>query len=353
MPESPDLPTPDAPPPDPSAPGAAPLDPHAPVPLTPDEAAAHGERCTRLLDDLGGVVLGQDDMLEQMLVTLVAGGHALIEGVPGTAKTLAIRGLSRALKTSFGRIQFTPDLMPTDVTGVNILDEVARAFVFQQGPIFADLLLADEINRAPAKTQAALLEAMEERQVTVDGVSHQLPAAFSVFASQNPVEYEGTYPLPEAQLDRFLIKILVDYPAEEAEVAILDRHAAGFDAADPETFGLDAGLDREALLTLRRDARRVRLDPELRRYVVALVRRTRQDPSLALGASPRASVSLSRASQARALVEGRDYVVPEDVKSMAIPALRHRVMLTAEAEVEGVTADARVAAVVDSVEAPR
>ncbi len=327
--------------------------PEPPLPLSPEEAEAAGERCNQLLSELGQVVLGQDDMLEQMLVTLVAGGHALIEGVPGTAKTLAIRGLARSLHAEFGRIQFTPDLMPTDVTGVNMLDEMQRAFVFQPGPIFADLLLADEINRAPAKTQAALLEAMEERQVTVDGRSHKLPAAFSVFASQNPVEYEGTYPLPEAQLDRFLLKIRVDYPAEEAEVAILDRHAMGFDAADPETFGLSASLGREGLLALRRDARRVRLDPELRRYVVALVRRTRQDPSLALGASPRASVALSRAAQARALVQGRDFVVPEDVKAMAIPVLRHRVMLTAEAEVEGVTADARVAAVVESVEAPR
>ena len=321
--------------------------------LDPQSAQAAGGRARSVLDAVGGVVLGQEAVLEQMLVTLLAGGHALLEGVPGTAKTLAISALARALDTHFGRIQFTPDLMPTDVTGVNVLDELSRRFEFRRGPLFAELLLADEINRAPAKTQAALLEAMQERQVTVDGTSHELPGAFTVFASQNPVEYEGTYPLPEAQLDRFLFKIKVDYPAERAEVAMLDRYADGFDASRPATFGLVPVLTRDELLELRAFVTRVRVEPEVRSYVVALARRTRQRPALSLGASPRASVALFRAAQACALLQGRDFVIPEDVKQMAIPALRHRVLLTPEAEVEGASADAEIAAVVAAVPAPR
>jgi len=323
------------------------------APLDPEAAQAAGALARSVLDAVGGVVLGQEAVLEQMLVTLLAGGHALLEGVPGTAKTLAISALSRSLDTHFGRIQFTPDLMPTDVTGVNVLDELSRRFEFRRGPLFAELLLADEINRAPAKTQAALLEAMQERQVTVDGASHALPALFTVFASQNPVEYEGTYPLPEAQLDRFLLKIRVDYPAQAAELAMLDRYAGGFDASVPATFGLQPLLARERLLELRALVTRVRVEPEVRAYVVALVRETRARPALSLGASPRATVAVFRAAQACALLEGRDFVIPEDVKRMAVPALRHRVLLTAEAEVEGGSADAEIAGVVAAVPAPR
>jgi MoxR-like ATPase len=306
-----------------------------------------------VLDAVGGVVLGQQAMLEQMLITLLAGGHALIEGVPGVAKTLAISALSRALDARFGRIQFTPDLMPTDVTGVNVLNELSHSFEFRRGPLFADLVLADEINRAPAKTQSALLEAMQERQVTVDGISHPLPTAFTVFASQNPIEYEGTYPLPEAQLDRFLLKIKVDYPAEPDEVAILDRYAEGFDASRPATFGLEPMLTGAELLELRELVARVRVEPEVRSYIVALVRQTRQRPALSLGASPRAAVALFRAAQACALLGGRDFVIPEDVKHLVVAALRHRVLLAAEAEVEGASADAELAGVVAAVSAPR
>lgn len=321
--------------------------------LTPEEAERAGSTARAVIDEIEKVILGQRDVLEQMIITLLAGGHALVEGVPGTAKTLAILSASRTLDASFRRIQFTPDLMPTDITGVNVLNEIERRFEFHAGPIFADVVLADEINRAPAKTQAALLEAMQERQVTVDGVSHALPPEFTVFASQNPIEYEGTYPLPEAQLDRFLLKIVVKYPDEASEVGILDRYAAGFDAGEPETYGPRKIVSKMELRELRSVARRVRVEPPVRAYVVALTRRTRSETTLSLGASPRATVALFRAAQARALVQGRDFVTPDDVKALAPPVLRHRVMLSAEAEVEGATADARIDAVLRAVEAPR
>ncbi len=327
--------------------------PSAPEALTPDEAARAGEAAQAVLDEVAHVVVGQRDVLAHMLLALLAGGHALLEGVPGTAKTLAIVALARTLDAEFRRVQFTPDLMPADVTGVTVLDETQRRFTFRPGPIFADLVLADEINRAPAKTQAALLEAMQERQVTVDGMTHALPPAFTVFASQNPVDSEGTYPLPEAQLDRFLLKIVVGYPVQADEVAILDRYAGGFDATEPATYDIRPVLALDDLAALRAAVRRVSVTPALRTYVVELVRRTRQEPSLALGASPRAAVSLFRAAQAQALLAGRDYVVPDDVKGVAPAVLRHRVILTADAEVEGATADERVAAVVGAVEAPR
>jgi MoxR-like ATPase len=321
--------------------------------LAPDAAERAGAAARTVLDEVGKVVIGQAEVLEQMLVTVIARGHALLEGVPGTAKTLAISALGRTIDASFSRIQFTPDLMPTDITGVNILDELEKKFAFHPGPIFADLVLADEINRAPAKTQAALLEAMQERQVTVDGVSRPLPPPFTVFASQNPVEFEGTYPLPEAQLDRFLLKIAVRYPEEAAEVAILDRCAEGFEPSDPATYGIRQVLGRADVEGLRRAARQVRVDPALRAYMVKIVRRSRAEPTLSLGASPRAAVALFRAGQAYALLQGRDYVVPDDVKALAPAVLRHRVTLTADAEVEGATADARVEAILRAVDAPR
>ena len=314
---------------------------------------AAGERAREVQERVGEVVLGQDEVLRQMLITLLAGGHALLEGVPGVAKTLAIRALAMTLDVRFGRIQFTPDLMPTDVTGVNMLDELQHRFVFHPGPLFTDLLLADEINRAPAKTQAALLEAMAERQVTVDGTSHRLPPAFTVFASQNPVEYEGTYPLPEAQLDRFLLKIVIPYPDAAAERAILDRYADGFDAEEPATFGLESVISAEELLVLRDAAANVHVEESVRDYITRLIRATRDEPRFALGASPRAGVALFLAARAEALLSGRDFVVPDDVKSLAAPVLRHRVLLTPEAEVEGDTADARLHALLAGVEAPR
>lgn len=321
--------------------------------LSPESAQQAGEKLRRLEEQISSVVLGQSEAVEQMLVSLLAGGHALIEGVPGTAKTLAIRTLTRCVDAKYSRIQFTPDLMPTDVTGVNVLNEVKREFEFRPGPIFADILLADEINRAPAKTQSSLLEAMAESQVTVDGTTHPLSKLFTVFATQNPVEYEGTYPLPEAQLDRFLLKISVDYPSEETEVGILDRYAEGFDSAEPESFGVEAQLSSQDLIDMRQMTRHVRVEPELRSYITALVRRTRQDANLFLGASPRAVVALFRASQAKALLEGRDYVTPDDVKELAIAILRHRVILAPEAQVDGISADSRIEGAIAAVPAPK
>jgi MoxR-like ATPase len=317
-----------------------------------DTPAATGDRAHAVLERLGGVVLGQEDVLRQMMVTLLAGGHALLEGVPGTAKTLSIRSLALALELRFGRVQFTPDLMPSDLVGVNMLDELKREFVYHPGPIFTDLLLADEINRAPAKTQAALLEAMAERQVTVDGRTRPLPATFTVFASQNPVEYEGTYPLPEAQLDRFLLKIVIGYPGADAERAILDRYADGFSADRAESYGLSAMMSNADLAALRRTVATVHVEPSVRDYITRIVRATRDEPSLALGASPRATVALFLASRAEALLGGRDFVTPDDVKALALPVLRHRVMLTPEAEVEGQTVDDRLNGLLQTLPAP-
>jgi MoxR-like ATPase len=322
-------------------------------PAAAPAATVDAVRAAAVLDQISTVVLGQEDMLRQMMVCLLAGGHALIEGVPGTAKTLAIRSLSMALDLRFGRVQFTPDLMPTDLVGVNVLDAVKREFTYHPGPIFTDLLLADEINRAPAKTQAALLEAMQERQVTVDGQTRQLPAGFTVFASQNPVEYEGTYPLPEAQLDRFLLKIRVDYPDAVAERAILDRYVDGFAAERAETYGIRPVMSGAQLLELRRAVAAVHVEPNVRDYITAIVRATREEPAFALGASPRAGVALFLGSRAEAFLSDRDFVTPDDVKTLAAPVLRHRVTLTPEAEVEGQTVDERLAGILATLPAPR
>ena len=318
-----------------------------------NEVERAGSTARRILDALDGIVLGQTDVLRQMLITLLAGGHALIEGVPGTAKTLAVRTLALALDVDFGRVQFTPDLMPTDLTGVNMLDELQHRFVFHPGPVFADLLLADEINRAPAKTQAALLEAMQERQVTVDGVSRPLPAVFTVFATQNPVEHEGTYPLPEAQLDRFLLKITMPYPSAAAERGVLDRYVVGFRADDASTYGIRPLIVRSELEMLRKAVHAVHVEPAVRDYIVAIVRATRDDASFTLPASPRAAVALFSGARALAVLDGRDFVTPDDVKELAVPVLRHRVRLTAEAEVEGQSTDRHIQLLLDAVEAPR
>jgi MoxR-like ATPase len=301
---------------------------------------------------VGNVVLGQDDVLRQILITLLAGGHALLEGVPGTAKTLAVRAIGMALDLRFGRVQFTPDLMPTDLVGVNILDTTRQEFVYHPGPVFTDLLLADEINRAPAKTQAALLEAMQERQVTVDGESRPLSQHFTVLATQNPLEYEGTYPLPEAQLDRFLLEIQVGYPDEAAERAVLDRYAAGFHADRTQSFGITPVLDSAGLAALRARVEAVHVEPSVRDYITRIIRSTREEPGLAVGASPRAGVALFLASRASALLEGRDFVTPDDVKGLVRPVLRHRVILTPEAEVEGGGVNGRLTHLLERVEAP-
>ncbi len=322
------------------------------APLTADEAAHHQATGAAILGELQRVVLGQEAVVQEALVALLARGHLLLEGPPGTAKTLLVRSLNAALGLTFRRVQFTPDLMPSDITGVSVLTPQGD-FTFRKGPLFADLVLADEINRAPAKTQAALLEAMEERSVTVDGVGHAMSPSFTVVATQNPVEFEGTYPLPEAELDRFLIKCTIGYPPAVVEESMLERVLAGFEASEAATFGITQQLDADGLQHLRQAVRRVRVLPALISYITALVGATRNAPTLTLGASPRASVALLKAAQAHALLAGRDFVIPDDVKRFAAPVLRHRIMVAPELELEGVTADLALQALVERIEAPR
>jgi len=298
---------------------------------------------------VGAVIVGQDDAVRLAFATLLCGGHSLLEGVPGVGKTLLVHSLAAALSVRFGRIQFTPDLMPSDIVGTAVLDPRERETQFRPGPLFTDLLLADEINRASAKTQAALLEAMQEGAATVDGRRHPLGANFSVFATQNPVEHEGTYPLPEAQLDRFLFKIVMTYPSLEDEIAILARHHAETVVAAAS----DTGLAVDDLETCRRAVAGVIVREEIVAYVAALVRATRSDAHFALGASPRAGVMLVRAAKATAAIDGRDYVIPEDVQSSIGPTLRHRVQLEPAAEIEGVTADQALERALRSVAVPR
>jgi MoxR-like ATPase len=297
-------------------------------------------------------VVGQEATVADALIAYLARGHVLIEGVPGTAKTLLVRSLAAALGLRFARIQFTPDLMPSDVTGVNVLRDPSRGFEFQAGPVFTDLLLGDEINRAPAKTQSALLEAMAERQVTVDGVSRPLSDSFTVFATQNPVEHEGTYPLPEAQLDRFLLKTVMPYPSRDAELELLARYENGFDAERLRDGDMPAVLSAGEVAALRRMVDTVRVAPEVRAYAADIARATRDERMLALGASPRATVALFRAARGAAVLDGRDFVTPDDVKAIVPAVLRHRITLAPELEVEGRTPDEVLAALLARVRVP-
>lgn len=307
----------------------------------------------RLRTAIATRIVGQDAAIDDALIAFLARGHLLIEGVPGTAKTLLVRTLASALGVQFTRIQFTPDLMPSDVTGIAMLRDASRGFEFQPGPIFTDLLLGDEINRAPAKTQSALLEAMAERQVSTDGVTRPLSSLFTVFATQNPVEHEGTYPLPEAQLDRFLLKTVIGYPAREAELEMLAAHEAGFNPERTNVSLVEPVLTSAESLELRDLSDTVRVAPEVREYITAITRATREEPSLSLGASPRATVALMRAARATAVLEGRAFVTPDDVKDRVFSALRHRVTLTPELEVEGRSADDALAAILLRVVAPK
>jgi MoxR-like ATPase len=304
-------------------------------------------------NELHKVIVGQDHAIEQILVALLAEGHALIEGVPGTAKTLTVKTIARIINATFSRIQFTPDLMPSDITGTNVFNIATSTFNLRRGPIFTDILLADEINRTPPKTQAALLEAMEERQVTIDGDAHQLPQIFTVLATENPIEYEGTYPLPEAQLDRFLLKILLDYPTEQDEREVVARWDAGFNSKRLDDVKLEVLPDPNAILRSREEVRKARMEPGVQHYAVDLVRRTRSHPFIHYGASPRASVALLLCSKALASMRGRDFTTPDDVRDVAPAVLRHRLTLRAEAELDGVTGDAVIADILKSVEVPR
>jgi MoxR-like ATPase len=313
---------------------------------------AVGELMRNAGAQMGRVIVGQADLRDQCLVTLLCRGHALLEGVPGIAKTLAVKTLARLTGLQFQRVQATSDLMPADILGTNVLNMATSTFEMHRGPVFSDLLLVDEVNRMPPRTQAALLECMEERQVTIDGVRYPLSPSFAVFATQNPIEFEGTYPLPEAELDRFLLKIRVPYPERADEVQLLAKVQEGFDAHDLDAVGL-VPLDADLLARARQEVKSVTVQESLFGYVVQIARRTRAWPSLSLGASPRAAIGLLSVSKAIAALEGRDYLIPDDVKQAVGPVLRHRVVLKPEADLEGVTADQVLQDIVRAVEVPR
>ncbi|WP_113718750.1 AAA family ATPase [Arthrobacter dokdonensis] len=307
----------------------------------------------RVRAEVAKAVVGQDATVTGLLVALLAGGHVLLEGVPGVAKTLLVRALSAALSLDTKRVQFTPDLMPGDVTGSLVFDARTSEFTFRQGPVFTNILLADEINRTPPKTQASLLEAMEEHQVSVDGVSRKLPAPFLVAATQNPVEYEGTYPLPEAQLDRFLLKLSMDLPARNEEIEVIRRHSIGFDPQDLHAAGVRPVAGAADLARARESVARVSVAAEVLAYVVDLARATRTAPSFQLGVSPRGATALLKCARAYAWLCGRGFVTPDDVKALALPALRHRVSLRPEAEMDGVSADGILLSILATVPVPR
>ncbi|MFT3744280.1 MAG: MoxR family ATPase [Pyrinomonadaceae bacterium] len=306
-----------------------------------------------ILNELRKTIVGQDDVIEQILVAVLAEGHALIEGVPGTAKTLTIKTLSHIIGAQYSRIQFTPDLMPSDITGTNVFNMQTSQFALRHGPIFTDILLADEINRTPPKTQAALLEAMEERQTTIDGDRYPLSPIFTVLATENPIEYEGTYPLPEAQLDRFLMKIIIDYPEQAEEEEIVARWDAGFNSRHLQNIQIARLTDATIIQRCRAEVRAMRMEAGVQKYIVEIVRRTRTHPTVLYGASPRASVALLLCSKALAAIRGRDFPTPDDVRDVALPVLRHRLALRAEAELDGATTDAVISDIVKTVEVPR
>ncbi|MGE3164825.1 MAG: AAA family ATPase [Planctomycetota bacterium] len=302
--------------------------------------------------EIAKVIVGQEPLVEGVLVALFSEGSVLLEGAPGLGKTLLVNTVARAFECDFKRVQFTPDLMPSDLTGHSVYDLAEKTFRFVPGPIFTNLLLADEVNRSPAKTQSALLEVMQEKQVTVDGETRALRGPFQVVATQNPLEYEGTYPLPEAQIDRFMFKLLVDYPTQEQEIAILGHFLAGHNTARSDTFEVAAVASADELAALQREATRIIVEPSITHYITAIVGRTRAWPSISVGASPRASIGILLGSRTLAACRGRDFVVPDDVKEVAPWVLRHRLRLRPEAEIEGVSADDIVREILEGVEAP-
>ncbi|HKW57946.1 MAG TPA: MoxR family ATPase [Candidatus Acidoferrum sp.] len=310
------------------------------------ELAAHVRK------ELARAIVGQQEVLDQLLLVLIVGGHALVEGVPGLAKTLSVKALAGIFQLKFQRVQCTPDLMPADVVGANVFNMGTSSFTLHRGPIFTDLLLVDEINRTPPRTQSALLEAMEERQVTIDGKSYDLSQFFAVFATQNPVEFEGTYPLPEAQLDRFVAKIRIAYPSSDQEAQILQNVQNGFDARELKRIAFEA-VAPQALIAAREETASVKVEPALFEYIVKVVARTRNWPAVSLGGSPRAAISLMLFAKGLAAIEGRDFLIPDDVKTAALPILRHRLVLKPEADLEGVTPDQVVRDVLKSVDVPK
>lgn len=307
----------------------------------------------RIREQVRKAIVGQDAAIDQILVAFLAGGHVLLEGVPGIAKTLTVRSFAKALNLEYGRIQLTPDMMPSDIIGTSIFDPKAGDFRLRKGPIFVNVLLADEINRTPPKTQSALLEAMEERRVTIDGEPHPLPQPFTIFATQNPIEFEGTYPLPEAQQDRFLLKVVLGYPEPAVEVEVLRRHHQGFRPQDLEAAGIEAVLQQSDLFALQKEVLGVTVEDKVFDYIYQVVLATRESNSILYGASPRAGIALLNGAKAMAAMRDRNYVIPDDVKELAPAVLRHRVLLRPEAEIEGLTPDRVLAGLIEAQVVPR
>ncbi len=330
-----------------------PLSPSAVTPSPSPSPSPLSERVDAVREAVGRAFIGQPEVLDQILIALLSGGHVLIEGVPGLGKTLLVRALAQALELDYGRVQFTPDLMPSDVSGHAVYDPKTESFKIRRGPVFTNLLLADEINRAPAKTQSALLEVMQEGQVTIEGKAFALTPPFLTLATQNPVEQEGTYPLPEAQLDRFLLKVLIDYPALEDEKRMVDAITTGRSAADFDLSQVPRVLSGAEVVALQQATAAITVDPEVIDYAVRIVAATRQWPGIALGAGPRGSIALVRAARAQAVLSGRDFVTPDDVRDIAKPALRHRIALAPELQIEGQSADDALTALLAKVDAPR
>ncbi len=307
----------------------------------------------RITREMAKAIVGQEDIVQNLVVAVLTGGHVLMEGVPGLAKTLMGRTLSLTLAADFVRIQFTPDLMPSDVIGTTLFDPQLGEFRLKKGPIFSEIVLADEINRTPPKTQAALLEAMEERRVSIEGVEHPLSSVFTVLATQNPIEYEGTYPLPEAQLDRFTFKLLVGYPDRYEELELLKRYHMGFHSRNLEDVGIEAVATHDDIKAAREEIKAVRVDETILDYINEIARSSREDDDLLLGASPRAAITILLTSKTLAACRGRDFVVPDDVQELAYPTLRHRLLLRPEAEIEGIRPDEVVARILDKIPVPR
>jgi MoxR-like ATPase len=320
---------------------------------TTTQAGRTSEIYRQLKEEFHKVIVGQDEVIEEILVAFFTGGHVLLEGVPGTAKTLLVKTLSNIIKCDFERIQFTPDMMPSDVVGTHVFDMKNSQFYLKKGPVFTNLLLADEINRTPPKTQSALLEAMEENQATVEGERVSLPELFLVFATQNPVEFEGTYPLPEAQMDRFLFKIQVDYPAADNESVILRKYHEGFNPKKLDKISFTKIDYHSFLEECRNEILNVKVRDEIMEYIVKIIQNTRSDVNVSLGASPRGTISLLLSGKTRAALRGRDYVIPDDIKESAYPVLRHRLILKPEAEIEGLTPDDVIKGILSRIEVPR